>query len=168
MRKHCVRRIARYLIAAVCLAAVLGGAPLATAATSARSGPHDTSGTEILHVVARQTQSATLHLGTGKKGPSLGDEYIYAEDLYIHGKKLGDHGVVCSYVHVTPDTLQCLGTFSLPEGQISGQALLHLPATTTVDIAITGGTGAYSTARGFVHTVAAGTTERQLTFHIIR
>jgi hypothetical protein len=162
------KRRARCLSAAVCLAAVLGGAPLASAATSTGGGPHDPSGTEILHVVARQTQSASLHLGTGTKGPSLGDEFVYAEDLYIHGKKVGEHGVVCSYIHINPDALQCLGTFALPQGQITGQALLKLPATATVNIAITGGTGAYSTARGFVHTVPAGTTERQLTFHIIR
>jgi hypothetical protein len=150
------------------LAAVLAGAPLASAATSAPSSTHGTSGTEIIHVVAKQTQSAFVHLGTGTKGPSLGDEFIYAEDLYLDGRKVGDHGVACTYVHINPNELQCLGTFALPKGQITGQALLHLPAAPTVDIAITGGTGAYSTARGYVHTIPAGTTKRELTFHIIR
>jgi hypothetical protein len=76
--------------------------------------------------------------------------------------------VACTYVHINPNELQCLGTFALPKGQITGQALLHLPAAPTVDVAITGGTGAYSRARGYVHTVPAGTTERDLTLHIVR
>lgn len=160
----------RYLSAAAGLAAVLVGAPLASAATSRPSTTHGThQSTEILQIVARQTQSESLHLGKGTgKGPSLGDELIIDEDLYRGASKIGDHTVVCTYVHLNPGELQCLGTFSLPQGQITGQALLHLPATSTVDIPITGGTGAYSTARGYVHTVPAGTTERHLTFHIIR
>ena len=129
---------------------------------------HGTSGTEIIQVLARQTQSAFLRRGTGTKGPRLGDEFIYAEDLFLDGRKVGDHGVACTYVHINPNQLQCLGTFALPNGQITGQALLHLLAAPTVDIAITGGTGAYSRARGYVHTVPAGTPERELTFHIIR
>jgi hypothetical protein len=71
-------------------------------------------------------------------------------------------------VHTGPDALQCLGTFSLPQGQITGQALLHLPAASAVDVAITGGSGAYSGAGGHVHTVPAGTTERHLTFSVTR
>jgi hypothetical protein len=68
----------------------------------------------------------------------------------------------------TPWCAQCLGTFALPQGQITGQALLHLPSHSAVDVAITGGSGAYNGAGGFVHTVPAGTTERHLTFHITR
>ncbi|MGW1811414.1 hypothetical protein [Streptomyces sp. NPDC002078] len=44
---------------------------------------------------------------------------------------------------------------ALPQGKITGQALLHLPARSTVDVAITGGSGAYS---------GAG----HLTFHVNR
>src|SRR5262249_13160096 len=127
----------RYLSAAVGLAAVLGGAPIASAATPTSSSPRGASGTEIIRVIARQTQSAFLHRGTGTKRPSLGDEFIYAENLYLDGKKVGDHGVACTYVHINPNELQCLGTFALPKGQIAVQALLHLPASPTVDIAIT-------------------------------
>lgn len=38
----------------------------------------------------------------GEKGLSLGDERIIAEDLYQDGKKIGDHSVVCVYVHTVP------------------------------------------------------------------
>jgi allene oxide cyclase-like protein len=154
----------RYLIAAGIAAAALAATPLASASTGGAQDTH--RHTETLQLVARQTQTASLDLGA--KGHSLGDQLIIAEDLYRDGKKTGDHSVTCTYVHTGPDELQCLGTFALPQGQITGQALLHLPATSAVDIAITGGTGAYSGAGGYVHTVPAGTTERHLTFHITR
>ena len=64
-------------------------------------------------------------------------EFIHAEDLYIHGKKVGENGVVCGYVHINPDALQCLGTFArrgalstpCPPAQRSGS----LPPTSFVD-----------------------------------
>lgn len=154
----------RFLIPVGAAAAVLAAAPLASAGAGGWQGSHH--GTEVLQLVARQTQSESLDLG--KKGHGLGDELIIAEDLYRDGKKVGDHSVACTYVHTGPDELQCLGTFALPQGQMTGQALLHLPATSAVDIAVTGGTGVYSGAGGYVHTVPAGTTERHLTFHITR
>ncbi|MET8407600.1 hypothetical protein ABZV34_05720 [Streptomyces sp. NPDC005195] len=163
--------------AAAALAAVLLiTAPTAPAAWSATPSTSDIGRsvhqhTEIIQLVARQTRSETLD--AGRKGLGPGDEIIIAEDLYRDGRKIGDHSVVCTYIQTEPGELQCLGTFVLPQGQITSQALLHLPAAATVDIAITGGTGDYRSARGFVRTVPAGThsvpaavTERRLTFHI--
>jgi hypothetical protein len=154
----------RSLISVAAAALVLAGAQLASASTGSAQGAHQRA--EIIQLVAKQTQSQTVD--TGQKGHSLGDELVIAEDLYQNGKKVGDHAVVCTYVHIGPDSLQCLGTFALPQGQITGQALLHLPSHSAVDVAITGGSGAYNGAGGFVHTVPAGTTERHLTFHITR
>lgn len=159
MRKISLRNL---IPAAGVAAVVLAAAPLASASTP--HGHHGNHHPEIIQVVAKQTQSASLDLG--KKGHSLGDQLVIAEDLYQNGKKIGDHSVVCTYVHTSPDALQCLGTFALPQGQITGQALLHLPATSPVDVAITGGSGTYTAAGGYAHTVPAGTTERHVTFHI--
>ncbi|MFK0023667.1 hypothetical protein [Streptomyces sp. NPDC090798] len=147
------------------LAAALVLAPPASAATSApHSRPNTQQRTETFQLVARQTQSESLDLG--KKGLSRGDELVIAEDLYRDGRKIGDHSVVCVHVHLGPSELQCVGTFALPQGQITSQALLHLPPAPSIDIAVTGGTGAFSSARGYVHTVPAGKTVRNLTFHI--
>jgi hypothetical protein len=162
-----MRRIVhRCLSAVACLAAALVVvAPSASATTPA---PHDSSGTrqrtETFALVARQTQSESLDLG--KKGLSRGDELVIAEDLYRDGRKVGDHSVVCVYVHLDPSELQCVGTFALPQGQVTSQALLHLPPARSIDIAVTGGSGVFSSARGYVHTVPAGKTVRNLTFHI--
>ncbi|GAB4059132.1 allene oxide cyclase barrel-like domain-containing protein [Catellatospora paridis] len=159
MTKIHIRRLA----AAAALAIALFAGPLASVAASAWTGAGDT---EVIQLVAQQTQAEALD--HGKKGPSLGDERTVFEDVYRDGKKIGDHSVVCTYVSLGPDALQCVGTFSLPDGQITAQALLHLPAAASIDIPITGGSGAYSTAQGYVHTVPAGETERHLTFHISR
>lgn len=169
----------RLLSAAAGVAALLTGglvaAPIASAApvTPGTPGAPGAPGatqpaqprTEVLTLVARQTQSTSVDLG--QKGLGPGDELVIAEDIYRDGRKIGDHSVVCTYVHLEPSALQCVGTFALPKGQISGQALLHLPPAASIDIPITGGSGAYDTARGYVHTVPAGKTERHLTFHII-
>jgi hypothetical protein len=154
----------RSLIPIGAAAVVLACAPLASAHTGSTHGSHQHA--ETIQLVAKQTQSQALD--AGKKGHSLGGELVTAEDLYQRDKKIGDHAVVCTYVHIAPDTLQCLGTFALPQGQITGQALLHLPSHSAVDVAITGGSGTYSSAGGYVHTVPAGTTQRHLTFHITR
>jgi hypothetical protein len=166
-----MRRTALRLGTATGLAAALAVVSAASAAASPPGGPQaDGHRTETIRLTARQAQSQSLDLGT--KGLSLGDELVIAEDLYSGGRKIGDHSVVCTYIRVQPGDvqLQCVGTFALPEGQITSQALLHLKGQATpapaVDIALTGGSGAYSTARGYVHTVAAGGTERQVTFHI--
>ncbi|MFD7880067.1 hypothetical protein ACFV5G_39355 [Streptomyces sp. NPDC059766] len=145
-------------------AVLVAGAPLASASSDTR--PHYDHRTEVIQLVAKQTQAESVDLG--KKGLSLGDQRVIAEDIYQNGKKIGDHSVVCTYTHISPDALQCLGTFALPKGQIAGQALLHLPAPPAVDVSITGGSGAYAGAGGYVHTVPAGTTERRLTFNVTR
>ncbi|MEV6655209.1 hypothetical protein [Streptomyces sp. NPDC051219] len=58
--------------------------------------------------------------------------------------------------------------FALPEGQFAAQSLLHLPALASVDVSITGGSGDYRTAQGFIRTVPAGETERHFTVHMQR
>ncbi|MET8331829.1 hypothetical protein [Streptomyces sp. NPDC005181] len=160
-----------YLSAAAGLATALAGgfaiAPLASADTSTSNSAHVVDQrTETFELVGKQTSIQDLDLG--RAGISPGDQRVIHEDLYRGGKKVGDHSVVCTYTHVDPAALQCLGTFSLPEGQFAAQALLHLPAPSHVDVGITGGSGDYRNARGFVRTVPAGDTERHFTVHLNR
>jgi Allene oxide cyclase barrel like domain len=161
----------RYLSAVGGIAAALAGgfaiAPLASADTSTSVSAHVVEHhAETFGLVGKQTSLEDLDLG--RTGISPGDQRVIHEDLYRDGEKVGDHSVVCTYTHVNPATLQCLGTFSLPEGQFAAQALLHLPAPSYVDVGITGGSGDYQNARGFVRTVPAGDTERHFTVHLKR
>ena len=159
----------RYLSAAAGVATALAGgitlAPWASADTpTSISAPTAKHRTEIFELVGKQTASAEIDLG--QKGASIGDERVVHEDLYRDGKKVGDHSAICTISHVNPTALQSLGTFSLPEGQVAGQARLHLPAPSYVDVGITGGSGKYSKASGFVRTIPAGATERHFTVHM--
>ncbi|GGT03076.1 allene oxide cyclase barrel-like domain-containing protein [Streptomyces chromofuscus] len=161
----------RYLSAAALMATAIAGglalAPLASADTPDSAGTHTAvQRTQVFELVGKQTAIAEVDLG--QAGVSLGDQRVVHEDLYRDGKKVGDHSVICTYTSVTPAALQCVGTFSLPEGQFAAQALLHLPAPSYVDVGITGGSGDYSKARGFVRTVPAGETERHFTVHLKR
>ncbi|WP_409467990.1 allene oxide cyclase barrel-like domain-containing protein [Streptomyces sp. HC307] len=149
------------------IAAVFAIAPLAPANASASGSAPDTQQrTRVIQLVGKQTQIEDIDLG--KEGVGLGDQRVVAEDLYRDGKKVGDHSVICTTVHVNPGQLQCVGTFALPGGQFTSQALLHLPAPSSVDVAITGGTGDYRNTQGYIRTTPAGETERQLTVHIKR
>ncbi|MDH6626483.1 hypothetical protein M2271_004300 [Streptomyces sp. LBL] len=80
---------------------------------------------------------------------------------------------VCTVTRTGPnDTsdLQCNITLSLSEGQITVQGVFSITGSGPGDItlAITGGTGCYQTAQGFIHAVNTSATETQLTVHLIR
>ncbi|MET9668039.1 hypothetical protein ABZY19_22105 [Streptomyces sp. NPDC006475] len=154
---------ARCLGSAAVLAVVLSaGAALTPSATA------DAAATEratTFELVGKQTSAGVVDVGKG--GTSIGDQNVVHEDLYRDGKKVGDHSAVCTVTQVSPTALQCLGTFLLPEGQFAAQSLLHLPAPASVDVAITGGSGDYSTGQGFIRTVPAGETERHFTVHLL-
>ena len=89
---------------------------------------------------------------TRKRGPSSGDELIFANKLTdASGKAAGTLLATCTF---TPKagTLLCDGVFKLASGTITGTALTSENSLTTT-IAITGGTGAYEGARGSVTSV---------------
>ncbi|GHE98252.1 hypothetical protein GCM10014715_63020 [Streptomyces spiralis] len=156
---------ARYLSAAAGAAVVLAGTA-ALAPSASADVPAAKHGVQTIELVGKQTSAGEVDLG--EPGVSVGDQRVVHEDLYRDGKKVGDHSTVCTFTRVSPAALQCLGTFALPEGQFAAQSLLHLPAPASVDVGITGGTGDYRTARGFIRTVPAGETERHFTVYLQR
>ncbi|MFE0450938.1 hypothetical protein ACFW2D_06555 [Streptomyces sp. NPDC058914] len=155
---------ARYLIAVGAAVTIVGGAALIPSASA--DAPAAKPPAKIFELVGKQTSAGDVDLG--EQGISVGDQRIVHEDLYRNGEKVGDHSSVCTFTRVSPAALQCLGTFALPEGQFTAQSLLHLPAAPSVDVGITGGSGDYRTARGFIRTVPAGATERHFTVHLQR
>jgi allene oxide cyclase-like protein len=84
-----------------------------------------------------------------------GDEDVFYEALYKHGHRVGHVHAVCTIIKTTthPGVEQCVVTFSLPKGDITVQGLIPEPPpgkNPPFVQAITGGTGAYSTAHGAV------------------
>jgi hypothetical protein len=116
-------------------------------------------GTTAASAPASDTQSAgtTLHfnvnfspfyLDLGARGPSMGDQ-IVAHDVLLDsaGRQVGHNAVSCIITDPSGGSeAECTATFALPRGQIATQFLNTPPAVKT--FAVTGGTGAYKTARG--------------------
>lgn len=152
------------------LAVALLCAPAASAATPPPDGLPDRGGEEVFQIVARQTQIEHLDLGT--RGPSLGDEIVHSGEILRNGSVVGVFGEVCTTVRAgheaDEDDLQCLGTAKLPEGQFTTHGLASGSGHEPTEVAITGGTGAYRTAHGYIHSVPISSTENRITVHLIR
>ena len=141
--------------------------PAAAAPSDTRSGDKKV---EVIRLTSITVEEVDLDLG--EPGDSLGDQFVFTDDLFRGGEKVGILGVVCSAVRITADafSIQCVGTAELPKGQITVQGLITFSEATEgqpFELAITGGTGRYRTAHGVV-TVEEGETEDRLTFQIIR
>jgi hypothetical protein len=86
-------------------------------------------------------------------GPSLGDRLVFSSDLFDQdGRKVGSDAADCVTVRIDSSApaaqqqiFQCAITVQLADGQITFQGMAK---GTENFFAITGGTGAYRTARG--------------------
>ncbi|MEU6980811.1 MULTISPECIES: dirigent protein [unclassified Streptomyces] len=109
--------------------------------------------------------------------PEVGDTMAFADDLYktkdAGGDKVGRDGAVCVVVRTgDPMDLQCVGTVVLnggPGGTLALQTLAAVDPTDqappALDIAITGGTGDFKNARGWVRSTPDGDWSK-MEFHI--
>jgi hypothetical protein len=162
-----------YLVGAavVALATVIAGLGVASAAPpSARSS--DDGSSEVIHLRATNPHNTDLDLG--EQGPSAGDQQIGVDDLYQNGKRVGQAGIDAQILLLTDDSLtaQLLVTLSLPKGDIT----LHGTFTENLAagpkpfvLAITGGTGAYRTARGQAKVaLVPGTEDTRYTLQLVR
>lgn len=150
------------------LAALLLCSHPASAAASSSGGKE-----EVYELVAKQTQGSGFIDVDGSSGPSQGDEIVTTGDLFVGATAVGSYGQVCTLTRTAPGDefdLQCVGSFALAPGQITAQGRFTVTSAGPGDInlAITGGTGSYRTARGFIHSVYVSDTETQLTVHLIR
>lgn len=119
---------------------------------------------QAIRVVAIVTELNLVAVSS--KGPSLGDEIVFAEKLLQGGKQVGHEGAVCTTVSLERREAQCVATYSFGGGQITAQALITLGSTAPYAGAITGGTGKYEGAKGEVHVAPVSNTEGILTFDL--
>ncbi|MEU1802572.1 hypothetical protein [Streptomyces sp. NPDC019937] len=157
-------------------AALLCAAPAAAAASAPTGGGGDPlfpGGRErVFDLVAHQTQFSFVDVGT--PGPSQGDEFVLSGDLLQGSTTVGTFGEVCTLTRVGPvvDSFdqQCVGTLRLPGGDITIQGMISVTAAgpePDINLAITGGTGRYRTAHGFVHAVSVTGLDTNFTVHLI-
>ena len=142
----------------VVLAVVVLGLLVSAPAVASASG-----GKKTLRIKAEEKQFQFLDLGD--PGPSLGDEIVFSEILFIRGREVGESGVVCTVTQAMPPydvlTFHCVGTLRLDKGQITLQGLIEVQGEDDPGpfrVAITGGTGKFRGAGGeaVVREVSAG------------
>jgi len=131
------------------------------AATSVPRAPADDGGAprnvwKVIRLVERAQDFAVQD--AAPPGPSLGDRLVFTSNLFDEqGRQVGHDGADCVTVRLDPTAppaeqqiVQCTVTVALPDGQITVQGLAQ---GLEGRFAVTGGTGAYSTARGEAHVV---------------
>ena len=108
----------------------------------------------LLHWFERATGDLAF-IDQGAPGPSIGDRLVYSAAIFdTNGQRIGRDAADCIIVRVDPSepparqqVVQCSISVELPDGQLTVQGLAQ---GTENYFAITGGTGAYRTARGEV------------------
>jgi|tagenome__1003787_1003787.scaffolds.fasta_scaffold19292200_1 hypothetical protein len=137
------------LYAAAALALPIAAGGIVAASASSDPGDRDGHGGRVIELTTQQVNQDYVDLGAA--GFSTSDQFVFTNDLKRDGQKVGEDGGTCTVTRVPAEgdpTLQCLGTNSLPGGQISVQGLAA-PGKPFV-LGITGGTGRYSDAQGQV------------------
>jgi len=151
-------------------------AVLTTAGTSAAiassATPASVHHSQTIDLVARQTQARLLVLAAPGHSP-VGNQILTTDDIYRQAGKVGHDATVCQIMADlgrAGGRFQCAATASLPEGQLTVQGLATLTETgdQPFTLAITGGTGAYRTARGQAQVTPVSETERHYTISVIR
>lgn len=92
----------------------------------------------------------------GDKGESIGDSYVFSDDVRKKGRHVGTLDGACTVTRVEPGAFhqQCLVTLSLDgRGQITTQGVLRVAGDMVEGFttAITGGTGDYVGVSGEAH-----------------
>lgn len=125
-------------------------------AGAARSGPP-------IHVIEHATTDAVTDLG--KKGDSAGDVLTFANQVFdqADARKAGRDQGFCIRT-VVGSAWECWWTTFLAGGQITVEGPFYDKASSA--LAITGGTGSYAGARGWMELKARGTIKFDFIFHL--
>ncbi|MGW3372557.1 allene oxide cyclase barrel-like domain-containing protein [Streptomyces hydrogenans] len=151
-------------VAAASLAAVAVGA---LAADGAEAGPPARGRVEVLELRVRNDQYTSVDHGPA--GPSLGDMDVYSGTGVEDGRDVGRGGGTCQVIHVrgAAVTAQCVITMEVARGSLTMQSLWTKGAS-PLDMAITGGTGAYAGARGVARFQDIATPDERVRLEILR
>jgi len=126
------------------VAALIAGLALALSLSAFGGGASKM--TTTLRLV--QVQATEHFVDLPPKGPGPGDMDVITTNLMSSGKVIG-HGRIVGIVVDFPN-VEIIRTDSLPGGHISSQDTFNAAAANTEVLAIVGGTGIYSKARGSI------------------
>ena len=140
-------------------------APPAAATTATAESRHP--GT-VLRYDIRFRPFAENYVDVGSPGPGIGDMLVFQDQILDRrGRQVGVEGGTCTITALLADGFQthCVGTVSLPAGQIAFQGLVS--DAPEKRMAVVGGTGRYRTAAGELTVVELGHDEAgTLTIHL--
>ena len=125
-----------------------------------RDGQHH----RVIQLTGRSVIAETMDLG--EPGLSVGDSIVVSDDLFQDGEKVGVHGGTCTVVRVETVLFHCVVTFALPDGHITAQGLVR-PELAEEQVAVTGGTGTYTTAQGELTVLEEGEGQSRYTFALL-
>jgi hypothetical protein len=102
------------------------------------------------------------------EGTGLGDQIVFTTQLLRGDTAVGHQGGVCTVTSAVRVEAQCLATYALPGGQITGQALIVLGDPAPYLVAITGGSGKFKGVEGEIRVLPVSETRPRgvLTFHL--
>jgi allene oxide cyclase-like protein len=174
------RRTMRWRVALAAIATLALAAGITAVAAKSTGGPAANS-EQVIRLVTHNDASGYLDLG--EPYLSIGDQIPFSNDLYRDGSWMGEDGGWCVVTRLTGNsgprghgplapTYECVGTNSLPDGQLTAQGLVTYGPHEEVKtdpyfFAITGGTGSYRGARGEVRIDEVSASEARLTFRIV-
>lgn len=144
--------------ATMALAALIASDSAAQAGSPTAATERPKSDDTVQHLTFIDKAGPFKDIDVPPTGPSLGDSNVFSETVTQDGDNVGLAGGICTTIKVTTKagkvatlTQQCVVTATLPKGQLTFQGVATFTMTgrvATPRFAITGGTGAYRTARG--------------------
>ncbi|MFD9687140.1 hypothetical protein [Kitasatospora sp. NPDC059088] len=162
-------RSSRHLTARRIAAASLATAAIGLAAVGSADADAPRPGrVEVLELKLQNDQYETVDVGPA--GPSLGDQDVYSGGTVQDGRTVGRGGGSCQVVqvHGAEVTKHCLLTIEVEGGSLTMQSLWTNGSGAPLDMAVTGGTGAYGGARGTVRFWDIGTPDERARVEIQR
>jgi hypothetical protein len=139
---------------------------LAPGSTSAEPPAVGRDGTHhrVIQLTGVSVIAETIDLG--EPGLSVGDSIVISDDLFQDGEKVGVHGGTCTVVRVETVLLHCVVPCAIPDGHITAQGLVR-PELAEEQVAVTGGTGTYTTAQGELTVLEEGEGQSRYTFALL-
>jgi hypothetical protein len=141
-------------------ATVLALAAGSHAALASSPSPARAAAATTLELTAHDRSDS--HIDVGRTGFSAGDQDVSTMKLAVAGQHGGHGTITCLAMQVTRRAAvqQCSGTLSLDGGTVTffGPTTAGRGGPAPFDWAVTGGTGDYSQASGYLHVVPGNRT----------
>lgn len=137
------------------LAGTVGVGVLLVSQAGSNAASTETQVNDTLRLDAKRVQERFVDQGAS--GPSVGDRYVFSENIYERGEKerIGRSLVACDLAYVSKNSrgkvtngmMQCTGTLKFGDDAVTVQGPVSWNNRTST-LAVTGGTGRYDDAHG--------------------